>query len=71
MTIIEVIIYCTMLSMHQSLDLAIEAIGKGKFQKALAAFQQVKAYANAHCEYKSPCIGEGKYRSRRGNQVLF
>jgi hypothetical protein len=49
---------------NQSMDLTIDSIGRGKFEKALQEFQELKKVSNAHCEYKSPCIGEGMERPK-------
>ena len=52
-------------AVNRSLDWTIQTyIGKSKFEAALEEFQRVQRLANDHCEYKSPCIGNGVHRPK-------
>lgn len=52
-------------AVNKSIDFTIESvIGRDVFEQALQTFLQIKAHADKHCQYKSPCIGEEKYRPR-------
>lgn len=51
-------------AVNGSIDATINHIGRNVFKKALLKFQRIKAFADSHCKYKSPCISEGVYRPK-------